>query len=140
MNHQEIIELAHSCISLWNQNKYREAYNKYYSADAKKVEPISWGTFNSEVQGSESMADHEEWLTEEWLNINSVSIVDGPFIGGNGFSVVIKSDFTMKKNNERHIFREIGVFEVNQGKIVREEYMYDEAELEQVIKLNNQTK
>ncbi len=137
MKHQEYIDIAYGCITLWNQNKYREAYEKYYADNAQKVEPVAWGAAHAnEVAGAENMADHEEWLTEEWLDINSVSVAEGPFIGATGFSVIIKSDFTMKKSGERHIFREVGYFTVENGKIVREEYLYDEAELAQVLQLN----
>ena len=135
--HQEYIEIAKGCIALWNQNKYREAYERYYADNATKVEPLAWGEQHAnQVSGAADMADHEEWLAEEWVDINNIAIAEGPFIGANGFSVVIRGDYTMKKSGERHIFREVGVFVVENGKIVREEYMYDEAELEQNMKLN----
>ena len=111
-------EIAYACISLWNQGKFREAYEGYYSEDAVKVEPLAWGQHSNEVAGSKNMAAHEEWLTEDWLTINSVAISEGPFIGAAGFSVIIKSDFTMRDTGSRHIFREVGVYTVEDGKIV----------------------
>ncbi len=132
-----IEKIAYACIELWNQGNFREAYEQYYSDKAVKIEPTNWGEEHShEVKGAENLADHEDWLAQNWLDINSVSISEGPFIGASGFSVIIKSDFTMKQSGERHIFREIGVYTVENGKIVREEFLYDEAELAQVRKLN----
>ena len=108
------------------------------SEDAVKVEPSGWGDHPNEIVGRDKLADHEEWLTEDWLTINSVSIAEGPFIGADGFAVVIKSDFTFKESGERHIFREVGRFTVVDGQIVREEYLYDEAEMDMLRRMNEQ--
>ncbi len=132
----EIEDIAYACIELWNQGNFREAYQNYYSENATKVEPLAWGDQSNEVSGSTSMADHEESLTDEWLDINSVYISEGPFIGATGFSVIIKSDFTFRDTGERHIFREVGIYTIENGKIVREEFLYDEAELKQLKRLN----
>lgn len=138
MSHEQITKLAYDCIRLWNQNKYREAYDAFYSDDAVKVEPAGWGDHSNEIVGKENLADHEEWLTEDWLTINSVSVAEGPFIGANGFAVIIKSDFTFNNSGERHIFREVGNFTVVDGKIAREEYLYDEAEMDVLRRMNEQ--
>ena len=87
-------DIAYGCIALWNQNRFREAYETYYAEDAVKVEPAPWGEHSNEIRGRQAMADHEEWLEKGWLTVNSVSVAEGPFIGANGFSVIIKSDFT----------------------------------------------
>ncbi len=136
MSQDELASLAYRCIELWNQNRYRDAYEAFYSDDAVKVEPASWGDHPNEIIGKDKLADHEEWLTEDWLSINSVSIAEGPFIGADGFAVIIKSDFTFKDSGERHIFREVGHFTVRGGKIVREEYLYDEAEIDMLRRMN----
>ncbi|MET0005937.1 MAG: nuclear transport factor 2 family protein [Candidatus Thiodiazotropha sp.] len=132
-------EIAYGCIKLWNQGRFREAYETYYSDDAVKVEPLSWGNHSNEVSGSQNLADHEEWLTEDWLTINSVNISEGPFIGAAGFSVIIRSDFTISDTKSRHIFREVGVYTIEDGKIVREEFLYDEAEMAETRRLNRLT-
>ncbi|MCU7942540.1 MAG: hypothetical protein KZQ87_07645 [Candidatus Thiodiazotropha sp. (ex Cardiolucina cf. quadrata)] len=129
-------EIAYGCIKLWNQGRFREAYETYYSNDAVKIEPLSWGKHSNKVSGSQNLADHEEWLTEDWLTINSVNISEGPFIGAAGFSVIIRSDFTIRDTKSRHIFREVGVYTIEDGKIVREEFLYDEAEMAETRRLN----
>ena len=91
MKELPIIEIALECINLWNLGRFREAYEKYYSADAVKIEPVSWGEFANEISGPEDMADHEDWLERDWLSVNSVSVSEGPFIGADGFSVIIKT-------------------------------------------------
>ena len=136
MSDESITKLAYNCIALWNQNRYRDAYERYYSEDAVKVEPAAWGNHSNEIHGRKNLAEHEEWLTEDWLDINSVSVAEGPFIGADGFAVIIKSDFTFKHSGERHIFREVGRFTVADGAIVREEYLYDEAEMDMLRRMN----
>ncbi len=129
-------EIARGCIALWNEGKFREAYETYYSEDAVKVEPIEWEQHANEISGADAMADHEEWLAESWVSINSIKIAEGPFIGASGFSVIIENDFTVRDTGERHVFREVGVYTVENDKIIREEFLYSEAELAEAERLN----
>ena len=135
MSHQQIIDIAYGCIALWNQEKFREAYEAYYAEDAVKCEPTVIGDYPNEIQGRDTLADQEEFIQSGIATPHSIHVAEGPFIGANGFSVIIKSDFTINATGERHIFREVGVYTVEDGKIVREEFLYDEAELAMASKL-----
>ena len=135
-DHKTIADLAHQCIETWNRDGWEAAYSSFYAPDAVKVEPVDWKGLANEVLGAEAAREHETWLAENWVDINSVSISEGPFIGATGFAVIIRSDFTMKHSGERHIFREVAVFTVEDDKIIREEFLYDEAELAQNLTLN----
>jgi len=46
-----------------------------------------------------------------------------PIVGGNFFSVVLRRDVTFK-NKQRLQLEEICVFNVNEGKIISEQYFY----------------
>ena len=133
MTHKTFSEIAHGCIALWNAGKHPEAYRRYYADHALKVEPTALGDYGNELKGLENLIRHEEMIQGGIATVNSVCVAEGPFIGASGFSVVIKSDFTMNDSGIRFIFREVGVFTVEDGKIVREEYFYDEAELAQAL-------
>lgn len=133
MGHETFAEIAHQCIALWNAGKHPEAYRRFYAEDAVKVEPTSLGEFGNELKGRDNLVRHEEMIQGDIASVNSVYVAEGPFIGASGFSVVIKSDFTMNDSGIRFIFREVGVFTVEAGKITREEYLYDEAELAQAL-------
>lgn len=133
---KEYADIARACTALWNQMQYEEAYASWYHPDAVKVEPIAWSQHANEVTGPQAMAEHEQWLWDEWVEVHSIRVAEGPFIGASGFSVIIESDFTMRDTGERHVFREVGVFTVEHGKIIREEYLYDEAELAEATRLN----
>ena len=133
---QEIIrDIAYGCIALWNQGKFREAYEHYYARDAVKCEPTTIGDFPNEIEGLENLANQEEFIQGALTTPYSVSVAEGPFIGATGFSVIIKSDFAINATGDRHIFREVGIYTVLDGKIVREEFLYDEAELAMAHKL-----
>ena len=77
-------EIGRACIELWRQEKFREAYNTYYSEDAVKVEPVPWGSHPNELKGRDAIAAHEEWLAENWVDVNELRI-EGPFVGAYGF-------------------------------------------------------
>lgn len=133
MKHAEYAEIAHGCIALWNAGNHSEAYRRYYAEDAEKVEPTALGEYGNSLKGLDNLIAHEEMIQGGIATVNAVYVAEGPFIGASGFSVVIKSDFTMNDTGIRFIFREVGVFTVKNGKIVREEYLYDEAELAQAL-------
>lgn len=135
MNNNDIKTIANACIALWNQLKFSEAYELYYAEDAVKCEPTAIGDYPNEIQGRDTLAAQEESIQNDLMETHSISVSEGPFIGANGFSVIIKSDFTVKATQERHIFREVGVYTVKEEKIVREEFFFDEAEHQMAVKL-----
>jgi hypothetical protein len=49
---------------------------------------------------------------------------EGPYIGASGFSVKFAMDVEDTTTNDRSLMEEIGVYTVQNGKIVREEFMY----------------
>lgn len=63
---------------------------------------------------------------EEWYRENEITALkaEGPYVGASGFSV--KFDMTVRKRatGEEIKMNEVGVYTVDKGKIVREEFMY----------------
>lgn len=137
MDHTKFAEIAHGCIALWNAGNHPEAYRQFYAEDAVKVEPTALGDYGTTLKGRDNLIAHEEMIQGAIATVNAVYVAEGPFIGSSGFSVVIKSDFTMNDSGIRFIFREVGIFTVEGGKITREEYLYDEAELAQALNQAN---
>ena len=139
MSHKEIVDIAYGRIALWNQEKFREAYETYYAEDAVKCEPTVIGDYPNEIRGLETLMAQEDSIQQEIMETHQIYIAEGPFIGASGFSIVIKSDFTHRATGTRHIFREVGIFTVEDGKIVREEFQYDEAEHQLATVLANES-
>ncbi len=125
---RSIKEIAYGLIECWNAMDFHRAYTTYYAEDAVKCEPTAIGDFPNEIQGLENLIAQEDSIQQELMETHQIQVAEGPFIGANGFSVIIKSDFTHGATNTRHIFREVGIFTIADGKVVREEYQFDEAE------------
>ena len=49
---------------------------------------------------------------------------EGPYIGATGFAVKFRVDVTENASGKRLLMEEVGVYTVENGKIVREEFMY----------------
>jgi hypothetical protein len=63
----------------------------------------------------------------DWWNENTImhdKSVEGPFPCGDRFAVIYGMDVTMKPTGERSQMKEIGLYTVADGKIVKEEFMY----------------
>ena len=138
MSYEEIKDLAYKCMELWSTDRWTECYQTYYAQDAVKVEPTVVGEYANEISGLDALASQEEYIQNDLMEVHAVYVSEGPFFRANGFAVIIKSDFTVKATGERHIFRELGVYDVKDGKITREEYIYDEAEYLMSMKLAEQ--
>ena len=50
--------------------------------------------------------------------------------------MIFDNDFNMKDTGEHHVFREVGVYFIEDEKIVREEFFYSENELAEAKRLN----
>ena len=134
-----IKEIAYGLIDCWNRMDFHTAYQTFYAQDAVKVEPTAIGDYPNEIRGLETLMAQEDSIQQEIMETHQIYIAEGPFIGASGFSIVIKSDFTHRATGTRHIFREVGIFTVEDGKIVREEFQYDEAEHQLATVLANES-
>lgn len=62
----------------------------------------------------------------EWSERNAVHniSVEGPYVGASGFAVKFQMEVEDKASGQRTTMNEIGVYTIQNGKIVREEFMY----------------
>ncbi len=101
---------AHSDKPLWD---------KYWSSDVVSIEGVGMG-----------MAWHGRKAMEEkcaqWISENRVHgcRATGPFVGSTGFAVLLEMDVETIKTGQRQAMKEIAVYTVQNGKVVREEFMY----------------
>lgn len=101
---------AHDDTPLWD---------KYWSKDFVSIEGIG---ANLAWHGRAAVKEK----CEGWMSENTVHgcRAEGPFVGSTGFSVHITMDVEEKKSGNRRTMREVGVYTVQNGKVVREEFMY----------------
>lgn len=109
-------EIGTDFVALVNLGKSDEVIGKWYHPEILSVEGD--GMWWKGMKGIE-----EKWTW--WSSNNEVHSMsaEGPFVGATGFTVRYAMSFT-PKGKDRAEMTEVGVYTVQDGKIVREEYMY----------------
>ncbi len=113
-------EVAHRLVELCRQGAYETAQLELYADDAVSLEPEGAPTPN--VNGRDAIiAKGKHFVASMEIHGGSVSdaVVAGPF-----FSLAMKLDLSPKGGGERFTMEEICVYEVRDGKIVREQFFY----------------
>jgi len=118
-------EIGTKLVNLCREGKNLDAINNLYADNVVSVEAVEGGGFPREMSGKEAVLGKGKWWGENH-EVHS-SEVSGPFPhGDNKFAVRFNMDVTSKPmNNTRMQLDEVGVYEVEDGKIVREEFFYD---------------
>lgn len=101
-----------------------EGLKTLYADDAVSAEAVAMpGSPGREASGLDAIQAKHEW----WFGAHEVHSqkVEGPFYHGDDrFGVIFDLDVTTKESGERMQMREMGVYTVADGKIVREEFFY----------------
>jgi hypothetical protein len=114
-------EIAHRLHELCQENKYEEAQRELYSQDAISIEPVQANGFQS-VTGLDDIIKKGHHFQEMLEQVHGGSISD-PIVAGNHFSLAIVLDATYKGMG-RNKMEELAVYEVKDGKIVKEQFFY----------------
>ena len=115
------IEIANQLVELCRKGKDREAH-ALYANDAVSVEPVALPGIEREARGLSAIQGKTEWWYANH-EIHSVS-VNGPWPHDNRFIVGFLIEATNKPSGQRMKFDEVGLYTVENGKIVREEFFY----------------
>ena len=111
--------LAECC----NNHQELEALNTLYDADCVSVEAAAMGDGSRETKGLAGIRGKHDW----WYGAHDVhkATAEGPFLfGDDRFALIFDMDVTNKESGQRMQMREVGVYTVKNGKIVREEFFY----------------
>jgi len=115
-------EIANELVAGCRENRAQANLDRLYAPDAVSVEAMDMGggTTTSGLAGIHGK--HDWW--EASFDTHSVT-VDGPFVHGDDrFAVIFGMDTTNKATGVRSQGREVAVYHVKGGKIVREEFFY----------------
>lgn len=117
---RETVErIANRLVALCRQQQYQQAIQELYSPDIVSVE------MNGQphrVQGFEALRQKEEqWEAD--FEVHSITVSE-PLISDNEFAVVMQLDATHRPSGQRMPMSEICVYEVANGQIVREYFIY----------------
>lgn len=115
-------EVANKLVQLCSQGKFDEATNTLYGPDIVSIEAGAPPGQSRETKGLDAVKAKGEWWTANH-EVHSAK-VEGPLVAGPLFTVSFKLDVTFKPENKRFQMEELAVYEVANGKIVREEFFY----------------
>lgn len=117
-------QVADTLVSLCRQGKAMEAITSLYSDDIVSVEAMPMPNGSREMKGLGPVKGKSEW----WISEHEVhdAVAEGPLVSGSRFCVRFKYDITNKKSAKRMTLDELAVYQVKDGKIVREEFFYGE--------------
>lgn len=114
-------EIANDLVAKCNQGQWDQVIADHYAQDCVSIEPAG-ANFPERTEGLDAIkAKGEQWnsMVQEVHGMT----VEGPIIGGSHFSCTMKMDITMK-GMPRMQNEEICVYEVKDGKIVKEQFFY----------------
>lgn len=116
------LEIGKTLVTLCNQGKNQEAIDRLYAANVESVEPIAMPGMGQTQKGIEAIKRKNQW----WAENHEVhgGVAEGPFPHGDRFIVRFKYDVTPKQTGKRMSMEEVGLYTVQNGKIVREEFFY----------------
>jgi hypothetical protein len=113
----QIEHIALKLQELVSAQQFRQARQELYANDVASVE-AEGKTYNG-LQALE--AKHDQWHA----SIETVYqvIASHPLVNGQFFAIAFTWDMTYK-GQSRHAWHEIGIFQVRDGKVIRETFFY----------------
>lgn len=112
-------EVGADLVAMFNRGKLQEIEAKYHADSLVSVEGV--GVSMAWSGRKAVQAKNEGWLSTHRLHGASA---EGPYVGATGFSVKFTMDVEDTTDSSRVMMEEVGVYTVQNGKIVREEFMY----------------
>lgn len=116
-------EIASKLVQWCKQGDYEKPYQELYSPKIVSIENDGKGE-GGVAKGFEGIQKKGEWWQENF-EVHS-TIVSEPIVANNWFTVKFEMDTTHKPSGHRSTTSEIAVYEVKEGKIVKEQFFYDQ--------------
>lgn len=118
-------EIGKQLVAFCKEGKNLESINTLYAENVTSIEASEPQAGGSRVtEGIEGVRGKNQWWSENH-EIHDAS-VEGPWPHGEDkFAVRFSYDITNKPSGMRMQMDEIGVFTVEEGKVVKEEFFYD---------------
>jgi ketosteroid isomerase-like protein len=116
-------EIANELVAGCREGREKENLHRLYAADAVSVEGADMTGQGAAVTGLDAILGKHAWWEGAHI-IHSVS-TEGPFTHGDDrFAVIFDMDVENRESGQRMKAREVAVYHVADGKIVREEFFY----------------
>ena len=112
-------EIANRLVELCRQGKNGQAIDELYHADIVSVEAAGE---SREAKGLEAVKGKSEYFANN-MEVHDMKISD-PLVADSHFAVTMYMDATDKQSGKREAMTEVRLYEVNGGKITREQFFY----------------
>lgn len=119
----ETKEIANKLVSACKAGDFETPYQELYSPKIVSIENDGKGE-GAYVEGYEGIQQKGEWWKENF-EVHGTEVSE-PIVADNWFSVRFDMDTTHRPSGQRSKMSEIAVYEVKDGKIVKEQFFYDE--------------
>ncbi|MEO7852694.1 MAG: nuclear transport factor 2 family protein [Rubrivivax sp.] len=117
------MDIAKQLVELCRQGKNDEAIKTLFADDIVSVEAAVPPGGEREAKGLAALQAKSTWWQDNH-EVHSAS-VSGPWPHDDRFVVGFLYDVTHKPSGQRMKMDEVGLYQVKNGKIVREEFFYD---------------
>lgn len=114
-------EIANHLVKWCNSNQENKCYEELYSPNIVSIEMEK--SEHEISNGMEAVAEKGKWWNENF-EVHSTKTSD-PIVADNWFSVRHEMDVTHRPSGQRIQMSELGVYQVENGKIVREQFFYN---------------
>ena len=113
----EIQQIASEIVTLIRQAKNKQAKDAFYADNIVSIEGNG-----DKLEGIEAIYQKSTDWAAQVSEVHSAYVSD-PLVSADHFALNIKMDISYK-NGSRAVMNEIAVYEVNDGKIVFEQYFF----------------
>lgn len=115
-------DIAQALVTGCRQGREKANLDVLYAEDAVSVEAVDFGQ-GRETRGLDGIKGKHDWWDATFKTHDS-KVSDPMPHGDDRFAVIFEVDATNTETGERNQMKEVGVYTVAGGKIVREEFFY----------------
>lgn len=119
----ETNEIADKLVGYCRANQWERAYRELFAENARCIEAKETPMFPIETIGRDAMIAKGKKFTEQLVHVYTAEISE-PLVAGNYFTVSSSMTAEFKGFGKIDI-EEIGLYHVENGKIVSEQFFYD---------------
>ncbi len=124
MSREKLKEIADQLVKNCRTGNEKQGLSELYDPAAVSVEAIvAPGQSSPETVGVEAIKGKHDWWASTF-EVHSAD-VEGPFLhGSDRFSVIFSIEATNRETSERTSMKEVAIYTIADGRIIREEFYY----------------
>jgi hypothetical protein len=119
----ETKEIAKKLTAYCSNGDWQGAYNELFADNAVNIEPIPSPLSGIETKGLDKMKEKAKGYDAMVIKSYGYAVTE-PLVVGNGIAFILAMDNEMEGHG-RNTVSELCVYEVKDGKIIKEQFYYD---------------